>query len=74
VPDFHYPALLASLFETRVGPGRLVVCGFDLSSDLDKRDAARQLRTSLLHYMAGPEFKPKARLSEEFLRDLLREQ
>ncbi len=73
VPDFHYPAFLAPLFEVRVGRGRLVVCGFDLSSDLENRHAARQLRASLLHYMASPAFEPAGRVSVEFLRGLLRE-
>jgi hypothetical protein len=58
VADFHFNHRLAHLFETRVGPGRLMVCGYNLSDALDTRHAARQFRLSLLHYMAGHEFQP----------------
>ncbi len=62
VPDFHHPALLATLFETAVGPGRLLVCGFDLDAALPE---ARQLRRSLLDYMASPAFAPKAAFADD---------
>jgi hypothetical protein len=70
VPDFHYPALLAQLFEARVGPGRLMVCGYDLSTGLEERHAARQLRESLLRYMSSPAFNPGSQLSVDFIRSL----
>ena len=41
VPDFHYPGLLAAVFEARVGAGRLIVCGYDLDRELERRPAAR---------------------------------
>lgn len=66
-------AKLGSIFETRVGPGMLLVCGIDLDSDLAKRPAARQLRKSLLDYCAGDEFAPTHELSESLLLRLLAE-
>ena len=42
---------LAMLFEAKVGKGKLVVCSADISSDLDKRIVARQMRSSVLNYM-----------------------
>ncbi|NOX54978.1 MAG: hypothetical protein GXP27_11190, partial [Planctomycetes bacterium] len=71
VPDFHFNRLLAGLFELRVGRGKLVVCGFDLQSNLADRHAARQLRRSLLSYMASDAFSPSTALSPEKARDLL---
>ena len=69
VPDFHHPALLGALFETAVGPGKLLVCAFDLDADTPE---ARQLRRSLLDYMASSAFAPKANLGEAALWSLFR--
>lgn len=62
IDDFHRGWKLGHVIEGRVGPGRLVLSGFDLDSDLDHRVVARQLRRSLLDYMAGPDFKPTQEL------------
>lgn len=64
-------AKLGSLFETRVGPGSLLVCGLDLDTDLPKRPAAQQLRRSLLNYAAGREFAPAHELPVGLLERLL---
>jgi hypothetical protein len=48
------------LFEARVGNGKLMVSTADLENRLDERVVARQLRKSVLDYMAGPGFQPKA--------------
>jgi len=63
--DFHMPAREACIFETRVGPGRLLVCSLDLTGNLDQRHAARALRSSLLTYAASNSFKPRARITPE---------
>ena len=63
VPDFHYNARLAHVFEVKVGKGSLLVCGYDLQSNLEKRPAARQFRRSVLRYVAGNEFKPTAEVA-----------
>lgn len=49
---------LALVYETKVGPGKLLVCTLDLNRELEKRPAARQLRRSLLAYAASPAFNP----------------
>jgi Glycosyl hydrolases family 2, TIM barrel domain/Glycosyl hydrolases family 2, sugar binding domain len=72
VPDFHYNTLLAQVFEAKVGDGRLLVCGYDLSTDLQQRHAARQLRASLLSYMNSLAFDPETSLPPEYLERLLR--
>lgn len=61
---------LGALFEAKIGPGRLMVCSIDLVSDLDKRPVARQLRHSLLCYMASDSFKPTASLPPEAIAKL----
>ncbi len=67
VPDFHFNALLAHLFEAKVGPGSLVICGYDLATDLDHRPATRQFRRSLFRYLAGPAFRPQQELAPAWL-------
>ena len=64
-------AKLGVIFETRVGPGKLLVCAMDLETDLAKRPAARQLRRSLLDYAASNKFAPTHELPVELLERLL---
>jgi hypothetical protein len=71
VDKFNRNALPAAIFEARVGAGRLLVCTLDITSDLDDRIAARQLRRSILDYMAGDRFEPRGRLTPEDLHKLL---
>jgi hypothetical protein len=61
---------LALIAEARVGRGRLLVCGADLSGDLSSRPAAAQLSRSLLAYAASSAFEPKATLTERDLTGL----
>lgn len=58
------------LFETRVGSGRLLVCGMDVLTDLDKRPAARQLLNSLVKYAASQQFEPPRQTTLEQLNIL----
>ena len=64
---------LATLFEARVGPGKLVVCTMDLESDLERRLAARQLRHSLMSYIASPDFNPAVAVAAAAIRAIFRE-
>lgn len=49
---------LAMLFEAKVGNGKLMICSTDLTTDLDQRSAARQLKRSILKYMDSDQFSP----------------
>jgi hypothetical protein len=62
VPDFHYNALLGHVFEAKVGNGYLLVCGYDLTTNLAARPAARQFRRSLLRYIGSSAFRPTVEL------------
>ena len=62
---------LGIIFETRVGKGKLLICALDLDTDADKRPAARQLKTSLLKYVASKDFNPEYELPESFLEKIL---
>ena len=64
---------LASLFEARVGDGKLIVSALDIDTDLDERLAARQFRKSLLAYMTSSEFNPSVQVTADQVRSLFRE-
>ena len=70
IDDWNRNWKLGVVFECRVGSGRLVVCSADLTSDLDARPVARQLRRSLLDYMAGDRFRPRTAVPAAALRAL----
>lgn len=63
VSDFHLNRRLGSIFEARVGEGRLLVCGYRLDdATVGQLPEAAQLRHSLLDYAAGPGFEPSTPL------------
>jgi hypothetical protein len=70
VDKYNRNAQPAAIFEARVGPGQLLVCTLDIAQDLDSRIVARQLRRSILSYMAGADFSPKGELTEAQLQSL----
>ncbi len=65
IDDWNRNYKLGVVFECKVGAGRLLVCAIDLQKNLDSRPAARQLRKSLLDYMAGEKFAAETQLSPE---------
>ncbi|TSA32565.1 MAG: glycoside hydrolase [Verrucomicrobiaceae bacterium] len=71
IDDWNTNRRLGLVFECRVGKGKLLVCAADLSKDLEHRPAARQLRDSLLAYVASKEFNPKVEIPEATLADIL---
>jgi len=70
VDDWVTARKLALVFEAAVGKGKLLACSCDLVSDLDNRPVARQMRHSLLTYMAGSQFNPKYVMTPEQLGEL----
>lgn len=59
IDNFARNHKLGSVFETRVGKGKLLVCSIDITTDIAKRPAARQFARSLYAYLASPQFKPE---------------
>lgn len=57
VPDIHLSRLFATMFELRIGEGRLLVCGYPIESA--ETPEARQLRKSVLSYVASGSFRPR---------------
>ena len=62
------------MFEARVLNGKLLMTTLDISTDLDRRPVARQLRYSVLRYMQSERFNPTLRLEPKTVADLFMKQ
>jgi hypothetical protein len=56
VPDLHHSYFISPFFELKVGKGRLIVCGLNLSANCT---AARLFRNRLWAYVDSADFNPK---------------
>ena len=72
VDNFLKNRKMANIIEAKVAKGRLLMTSLDITHNLDKRPAARQLRYSLEQYSSGNSFSPKDELSKEQLGVLLK--
>lgn len=71
VDDWNRNFKLGLLLEAKVGDGRLMVASPDLETNLDQRIVARQLRKSVLDYMASDSFNPQTTISAADFRKAL---
>lgn len=71
IDDWNRNYKLGMIFEARVGPGKLIVSSADLENNLDERIVARQLRQSILNYMASEKFNPPTAFAAENFREIL---
>ncbi|CAM3320297.1 sugar-binding domain-containing protein [Zobellia roscoffensis] len=62
---------LTNVFEAKVGTGRLLFSAVDITNDLENRPAARQLRHSLMEYMASTSFNPSETIEANVLEKLI---
>ncbi len=72
IDDWNDCRRLGLLFEARVGAGRLLVCSMDVQRNLARRPVARQLRHSLLSYLAGDRVAPAVELAPDQVRRLFK--
>ncbi len=70
IDDWFTNRPLALLFEGKVGKGKIMVAGIDLTTDLDRRPEAQQLLYSLKKYMAGTSFNPQITIDANLLQKL----
>ena len=61
---------IGMLFEANVLNGKLVMTTMDISSDLDNRIVARQMRKSMTDYMRSDTFNPKFNIDVETIGNL----
>ena len=69
IDDWVTARPLGLVIEAKVGQGKIVVCGFDLTGELSD-PVSRQMRQSLLDYMAGRSFDPKTEITPGQLHNL----
>ncbi len=72
IDDWVTARPLGLVVEGRVGPGKIVVCGFDLTSAALTDPVSRQMRTSLTDYLASPRCRPDTELTVEAISQLVR--
>ena len=71
VDDWNRNYKLGMIFEARIGRGKLLVSSADLENDLENRIVARQLRKSILDYMASGKFNPQTAITANNFREIL---
>ena len=69
IDDWVTARPLGLVIEAKVGKGKIIVCGFDLTGDLND-PVSRQMRQNLLDYVSGRSFHPKTEINFEQIRTL----
>lgn len=69
IPTIDLGDRMGTLFEAKVGKGKLVVSSIDLLGN--ESPAAKQLLYSIKEYMVSDKFDPQAELDAEYVRELL---
>ncbi|NLH18061.1 MAG: beta-galactosidase [Phycisphaerae bacterium] len=70
VDDWFTNRRLGLVFEARVGKGKLIVSGIDLSGDLSNRPVTRQMLKGILDYMNSRRFDPAVSLEAAQIKAL----
>ena len=65
IDTWHISRKLGMLIEARVLNGRLLMTTMDISSQLDQRHVARQMRHAIVSYMQSDDFQPQLVLSPD---------
>lgn len=69
VDNFANNRRLASLYEGKVGDGKLMIASFDLKEKLNDRIVAKQMLSSILDYMNSDSFNPTKLENLESMKD-----
>ena len=68
IDTWHVSRKLGMLIEARVEKGRLLMTTMDITSDLDRRIVARQMRHAIISYMQSDDFQPRLTLHPDTVR------
>jgi len=63
IDDWVTARPLGLIVEGKVGAGKIIVCGFDLTEDALKDPVSRQMRASLMSYLGSEKCQPSAGLT-----------
>lgn len=73
IDDWVTNRSLALIFESKIGTGKLLICGVDLTNRMSQRPEARQLLHSLSQYMESKDFDPETALSVDEVKSIIRQ-
>lgn len=72
INDFHFNKKLGSVVElSSPEGGKLLICGYDVASDLSKRPVAKAFFKSLVDYAGSSKFAPKISFTDKWFGDQL---
>ena len=74
IDTWHISRKLGMLVEAKVLNGKLLMTTMDITSRLDQRVVARQMRQAILRYMQSEDFNPSITLSPEVITDFFTRQ
>jgi len=69
IDTWHVSRKLGMVVEANVLGGKLLITTMDISSDLDNRVVARQMRKAILDYMESNDFNPTLTLDQQTVAD-----
>lgn len=73
IHDFHFNRKLASLVEFKgKNGGKILICGYNLKDNIEKRPAALTLRNCLYRYIASEHFNPTDYIDYQWVKSELR--
>ena len=70
IDTWHVSRKLGMLVEANVLGGKLLMTTMDVTTDLENRVVARQMRKAILDYMASADFSPSLTLKPEVIQNL----
>jgi hypothetical protein len=70
IDTWHVSRKLGMLVEAKVLKGKLLMTTMDITSDLEHRLVARQIRQAILAYMESDDFQPSLTLQTKVIADL----
>jgi hypothetical protein len=65
IDTWHVSRKLGMLIEAKVGKGQLLMTTMDITTDLEHRHVARQMRQAVLRYMQSADFQPSLMLTPD---------
>ena len=69
IDTWHVSRKLGMIVEANVLGGRLLMTTMDISSNLDRRPVARQMRKAIFDYMQSTDFQPSLTLDAQVIAD-----
>ncbi|MBQ8300584.1 MAG: hypothetical protein IJX57_01275, partial [Clostridia bacterium] len=73
IDHMAYSRKLGSIFEAKVGEGKLLVCTMDVLNQMENHPEVRQMYNSLVSYAESDEFNPTVELTTDYLRTVFKQ-